>query len=284
MIKNNKVGSVIAGVVFLVNVGAVHAGVPLNNVEGVGGIAFNPLAYTAGTPFDAQEKGAEGFSLKDVVNKPQFGIWRIRLNDVKADWTTAGVATTFFDRLEVSYGNETIAQSGANNIHKNNVGLKGLLLKENAADTKWVPALAVGAIYKDTTYAVTGNVDDQGYDYYVVATKLVPDLPRPVLLSGGVRSTDARSTGVYGFGTKRDLIGFGNVDVILPGDLAVGFEYQQGAQVTGWKNDDYYDVHAAWLANKNLTLVAAYVDTGKATGNSKVGLGDGFVLSAHYAF
>ncbi len=282
----SKVQAVISGLVLFVNVAAAYAGVPLNNVEGVGGIAFNPLAYTAGTPFDVSEKTADAnTTIKDLVNKPQLGGWRIRLNDVKADWTTQSVATTFFDRLEVSYGNETIAQSGANNIHKNNIGLKGLLVKENAGDTKWVPAVSVGAIYKDTSYAVSGGVNDTGYDYYAVATKLVTQLPRPVLLSVGVRSTDARSTGVYGFGTKRDLIGFGNVDVILPGNVAVGFEYQQGAQVTGWKNADYYDVHAAWLANKNLTLVAAYVDTGSATSASRVvGLGDGFALSAQYAF
>jgi hypothetical protein len=265
---------VATGLIVLFQAGTVHAGVPLNNVEGVGGIAFNPLAYTAGTPFDE----------KTFVNKPQFGVWRIRLNDVKADWTTASVATTFFDRLELSYGNETIAQSGATNIHKNNIGLKGLLVKENAGDSKWVPAVSVGTIYKETSYAVSGDVKDTGYDYYAVATKLVTQLPRPVLLSGGVLSTDARSTGVYGFGTKRDLIGFSNIDVILPGNVAVGFEYKQGAQVTGWKNADYYDVHAAWLANKNLTLVAAYVDTGDSNDPSKVGLGDGFVLSAHYAF
>jgi hypothetical protein len=157
-------------------------------------------------------------------------------------------------------------------------------VKENAGDTNWVPAVSVGAIYKETSYAVSGDVKDHGYDYYAVATKLVTQLPRPVLFSAGVRSTDARSTGVYGFGTKRDLIGFGNVDVILPGNVALGFEYQQGAQVAGWKNKDYYDVHAAWLANKNLTLVAAYVNTGDSNSSSKVGLGDGFVLSAHYAF
>ena len=108
-----KIQAVVLGFIVLFQTGASHAGVPLNNVEGVGGIAFNPLAYTAGTPFED----------KTLVNKPQFGVWRIRLNDVKADWTTASIATTFFDRLEVSYGNETIAQSGATNIHKNNIGV-----------------------------------------------------------------------------------------------------------------------------------------------------------------
>jgi hypothetical protein len=273
---------VIITVVSMASLG--QAGVPLNNVEGVGGIAFNPIAYTAGTAFDETEKSTGSNPIKEYIHKPQFGLWRIRLNDVKVDWTTQSVATTILDRVELSYGNEIIAQSGANNIHKNNVGLKGLIVKENAADTKWVPAIAVGSIYKDTTFDVSGDVKDHGFDYYAVATKLVTQLPRPVLLSAGIRSTDARSTGVFGFGTKRDLIGFGNVDVILPGNVAVGFEYEQGAQVSGWKNADYYDAHLAWLANKNLTLVGAYVNTGSTTSTSKVGLGDGFVLSAHYAF
>ncbi|MEI8011368.1 MAG: DUF3034 family protein, partial [Candidatus Omnitrophota bacterium] len=192
------------------------------------------------------------------------------------------VATTFFDRLEVSYGNEIIAQSGANNIHKNNIGLKGLLVKENAGDTKWVPAVAVGAIYKDTSYKVSGDTKDHGYDCYAVVTKLIPQLPRPVLLSGGIRSTEGYYTGVFGYGTKRDLVGFGNADIILPGNLALGYEYEQGAKVaSSFTNADYQDIHLAWLANKNLTLVGAYVDTGDQT---KTGLGQGFVLSAHYAF
>ncbi len=266
------------------------AGLPLNNVEGVGGVAFNPLAYTAGTPFDAGEKATgSGAVFKDAVNKPQFGLWRIRLNDVKADWNTQSVATTFFDRLEVSYGNEIIAQTGApKTINKQNIGLKALLVKENAGDNKLIPAVAVGTIYKQTTYDTPADVKKQGYDYYVVATKFLTGLPKPVLLSGGIRSTDARSTGVYGFGTKRDTALFGNIDVLPLKDVAIGFEYEQGAQVAGWKNADYYDAHVAWLANKQLTLVAAYVNTGDNKDNAvvghKIGLGDGFVLSANYAF
>jgi len=40
---------------------------PLNNVEGVGGIAFNPLAYTAGTPFDDTEKATGVGALKGLL-------------------------------------------------------------------------------------------------------------------------------------------------------------------------------------------------------------------------
>ena len=287
MKNKSTIKSVIAGVFLLVGVSAAHAGVPLNNVEGVGGIAFNPLAYTAGTPFDQTEKASSG-TIKGIVNKPQFGIWRIRLNQAKADWTTESVATTFFDRLEASYGSETVSVVGFDSIHKQNLGLKGLLVKENSWDTKWIPAVAVGVIDKETSYKGAADKSDQ--DYYAVATKLITQLPLPVLVSGGVRSTKGIATGVLGFGTKRDTVGFGNVDVILPWNVAVGVEYEQGAKVgstASTKNADYYDIHAAWLAYKNLTLVAAYVNTGKDSlhnTTSKFGLGDGFVLSANYAF
>ena len=43
--------------------GAAYGGVPLNNLQGAGGIAFNPLAYTAGQPWE----GGESNDLNKVV-------------------------------------------------------------------------------------------------------------------------------------------------------------------------------------------------------------------------
>jgi len=48
--------------------------------------------------------------------------------------------------------------------------------------------------------------------------------------------------------------------------------------------DGYWDYHAAWFVNDQLTLVGAYVDTGDQNSSSKLGLGEGLVLSAQYAF
>ena len=39
-------------------IGTAYGGVPLNNLQGTGGIAFNPLAYTAGRPWDGGETNA----------------------------------------------------------------------------------------------------------------------------------------------------------------------------------------------------------------------------------
>ena len=45
--KNLVVSSLVILASVFVNT-VVKAGVPLNNLEGVGGVAFNPLAYLAG--------------------------------------------------------------------------------------------------------------------------------------------------------------------------------------------------------------------------------------------
>lgn len=268
---------IVVSLVVLVSVFAnlALAGVPLNNLEGVGGIAFNPLAYPAGTGLDPNES-----SFADILSKPQFGTWYVHLGETNIDWTTFGIAETFFKRLELSYGHETIAIKAADNIYKSNFGAKLLVIEESDV----IPAVSIGAILKHTTFDVPAGVDNSGVDYYAVATKLIKGLPAPVLLSGGLISTEGRTTGVLGFDEDRDATFFGNIDVIPLKDVAVGFEYKQGAEFDDFKNADYWNVHTAWFVNKNLTLVAAYVNAGDEDSASEVGLGDGVVFSIQYAF
>jgi hypothetical protein len=249
-------------------------GVPFNNLQGVGGAAFNPLAYPAGQNKDPKSE--------NVIGKPQFGGWYVSLGDVDVDWTAIGTAVSLFDRLELSYGHEIVAPTGKN-IKKSDIGAKLLLIPENAGGNAFVPALSVGTIYKSTDHVAAGT-DDAGYDFYVVVTKLITQLPKPVLLSGGVLSSKEQVTGVFGYNDDRDTTVFGNVDVIPLSFLAVGAEYKQGSSYSGFKNADYWDAHLAWFANANLTLIGAYVNAGDEKSTSKVGLGDGFVLSAQYAF
>jgi len=257
-----------------------EAGVPFNNLEGVGGVALNPLAYLADSSGDNSHFR---IGKVDVSGKPRFGGWYVNLGDVNVDWITLGIADTFFKRLEVSYGHEIIALSENPTRHKNNIGAKLLLIAENFKDYKFIPAFSAGSIWKHTSNVGAG-VDASAADYYLVATKLVTQLPRPVLLSAGVLSTKGRVTGVLGFDEKRRQVFFGNMDLLLTDNIVVGFEYKQGANYPDFKNADYWDAHVAWLANKNLSLILAYVNAGSHKSNSKVGLGDGVVLSAQYSF
>ena len=270
----------------------LFAGVPLNNLQGTGGIAFNPLAFTAGREWDY---GATS-NLNDIVSTPQFGSWYVRLNDADIDWVAGSAAITLFQRLELSYGYGYINahKYGDKSIETHNIGAKFRFLDENAFDAAWVPALAVGGVWKYTDSKTVDalGLDDNGYDAYVVASKLITQTPLPVLLSAGLLYTDEVVNGVVGHQNNHyDTVFFGNIDILPAENIAIGLEYKQGARVgDGIRNHDYYDGHVAWFATDKLTLVAAYVDTGDKDkfyrrGSAKnLGVGSGFVLSVQYQF
>ena len=288
-ITNNTIKS-LALVLGLAASGVVRAGVPLNNLQGTGGIAFNPLAYTAGLPWEGEGTNAPN----GIISRPQVGSWFTHLGDSGVSWTAASAAITLLDRVEVSggYGLIDAYKYGDSSINTYNAGAKLRILDENAFDTAWVPALAVGGVYKYTdsrTVKLLG-LDNDGFDAYVVASKLITQTPVPVLLSGGVLLSDEVVNGVVGH-NDYDVVGFGNVDIIPIENLAIGFEYQQGVNAgDGIRNHDYYDLHVAWFATKQLTFVGAYVATGDKDrfyrhGSAKnLGVGDGLVLSAQYQF
>lgn len=293
--KKFIVSGVLAGLLSFQFEGAAFAGVPLNNLEGVGGIAFNPLAYLANSgskwikekpeaeKTEKEKKAFDGFGLLSKVSKPQAGAWYVRLPRSHVDWTALGAAFSLYDRVEVSYGWEAVAPHGGKTIYKNNVGTKVLLVPENAGDRKFIPALSIGGILKNTDY-VPSDTKHVGFDTYLVASKLIKELPLPVLVSGGLLATNSRTTGVFGYDHNYRFTWFGNADVILFKQLAVGYEYKQGAKYHGWHDADYQDIHAAWMINDKLTLVGAWVYAGDQKSTKEVGLGDGFTVSLHYAF
>ena len=286
---NKNIKNILAASVL--SASAAYAGVPLNNLQGVGGIAFNPLAYTAGQPWD----GGETNVFNGIVSKPQVGGWYVNLSDSDINWFAIGTALTFADRLEVSYGyGFTDAKKyGDKSIDSNNLGAKLRILDENAFETQWVPAIAVGAVYKHTNTDLAGafGLDKDGFDYYAVASKLVKETPIPVLLSLGILYSDEVVNGVIGHG-HYDVSYFANIDVLPSENIAVGFEYKSGvdAETSGIRNHDYYDGHVAWFVTPQLTLVGAYAYTGDKDrfyrdGNPKnLGFGSGLVLSVQYQF
>ena len=269
---------------------AAHGGVPLNNLQGTGGIAFNPLAYTAGLPWEGEATS----NLNAVVSKPQVGGWFVNLGDAGINWWAASASLTVAERLELSYGYGFVDahRYGDNSISTHNLGAKLRILDENAFDTAWVPAIAVGGVWKhtnsDTVKAL--GLRDNGVDGYVVASKLVTQTPVPVLLSAGLLISDEVVNGVVGH-NEYGVAGFGNIDILPAENIAIGLEYKQGVNVgDDIRNHDYYDAHVAWFVTKNLTLVAAFAETGDKdrfyrNGNTKkLGVGSGAVFSVQYQF
>lgn len=285
MKTNSLIAAALIGTTF-----TTFAGVPLNNLQGTGGIAFNPLAYTAGR---AWEEGGTN-TLDKIVSKPQVGSWYANLTDADIHWFALGTAVTVLERVELSggYGGINAHKYGDRSINTYNVGAKFRFLDENAFDTAWVPALAVGGVYKYTDSKTVDalGLDHDGFDGYIVASKLVTQTPIPVLLSVGGLLSDEVVNGVVGHNDYGAAV-FGNIDIIPVKEVAIGFEYKQGVDVgDGITNHDYYDAHVAWFVTDALTLVGAYAYTGDKDkfyrkGSTKdLGVGGGFVLSAQYQF
>ena len=260
-------------------VGAVHGGVPLNSLDGTGGIAFNPLAFTSGLDIEGN----------DWISKPQIGAWYVQLSESNIKWSSYSLSLSVAKRVELSYAFNLVNAKdyGDNNIEANTVGLKIRLLDENAFDSKWVPAVAIGVKYRHTDSNTTDlfGLDDAGFNYYIVASKLITQLPLPVLVSAGVQRSDEVVYGVVGHNHYGTGV-FANIDVLPSENVAIGVEYRQGVKVgDGIENADYWNGHVAWFVTKQLTLVGAYVNTGnKDKGFGDLGVGDGFVLSAQFQF
>jgi len=299
--NDNKLFRSIISLSAAVAVGALaYGGVPLNNLQGTGGIAFNPLAYTAGLPWD--DGGGDATNavektdsvLNGIVSRPQIGAWYVNLSDAGINWWAASAALTFADRVEVSagYGFVNAHKYGDKSINTYNLGAKVRFLDENAFDTSWLPALAVGGVYKytDSRTVEALGLDDDGFDAYVVASKLITQTPVPVLLSAGLLLSDEVVNGVVGH-NDYDVVAFGNIDILPAENIAIGLEYKQGVDAgDGIRNHDYWDGHVAWFVTKNLTLVAAFAETGDKDkfyrkGSAKnLGVGAGAVFSIQYQF
>src|SRR5665648_209786 len=129
--KKEVTGLLIGGVFALGAASSVLAGPPLTNIEGVGGVAFNPLAYVA-NPVGKDETGLFGST---AVSKPNVGAWYISLPDSDISWGAAGVNISFFNRLELGYGYEKVdVDALPDKIDKNNFSAKVNLLPEGSFD------------------------------------------------------------------------------------------------------------------------------------------------------
>jgi hypothetical protein len=170
------------------------------NWEGQTGALITPFAYTAGSPtgkFGKPEVAFHYLNSGNVIgNDYQFSI-------------TEGFAKRFeagFTQAFSSSGSSPLSplfSNGFSELHG-----KFTLLPENAFKSKWIPAIAAGAIGRignqRVSYYTTGanlrpgSSQDNG-DFYIVATKTVTQFkPLPFVLSLGDKVTNASVLGVAG--------------------------------------------------------------------------------------
>ena len=93
-------------VLTLLNTVAARADAPFNDLEGVGGVAYNPLAYLGGeAPSQDEKKPWDSSSIGGVtkfIGKPRFGTWYVNLSDVGVNWFAAWAETRICVSMPIS--------------------------------------------------------------------------------------------------------------------------------------------------------------------------------------
>ena len=219
-----------------------------------------------------------------------------------------GVLLAFDDRAELSLARQDFATGATGRA----LGLPGLHLKLNVFGAKvrvlgdavldsdnWLPQIALGVERKQaeagalepTLHALGARTD--GFDFYVSATKLL--LAQGVLVNGTLRATKANQNGLLGFGgTAHDAYRIEpefSVAWLADRRLAFGAEYRRkpdnlnpSVLGAGLKEDDWFDLFAAWAPTKHFSLTAAYVQLGHIVPAVATKRQDGGYLSAQIAF
>jgi hypothetical protein len=192
---------------------------------------------------------------------------------------TMGVAVGLFDRLELSYAWQefnTRAVGAALGLghgftfHQNIFGAKLKLVGDVVYDQdSWLPQISIGLQHKQNdrgaVIALVGGKDHVGTDFYLAATKLF--LAQSVLANVTLRETKANQFGILGFGGGKHDDYSTQVETSLAylfsKDFAIGTEFRtKPSNLSIAKEQNSWDVFAAYFFNKNLSLTAAYVDLG----------------------
>jgi len=120
-------------------------------------------------------------------------------------------------------------------------------------------------------------------------------LAQGVLVNGTLRATKANQNGLLGFGgTAHDAYRIEpefSVAWLADRRLAFGAEYRRKPDNlnpsllgAGLKEDDWFDLFAAWAPTKHVSLTAAYVQLGHIVPAVATKRQDGGYLSAQIAF
>ena len=236
----------------------------VTNIEGAAGGGLASWAFIAGNETDA---GIGASVHVTQVQLDDFGL------------TTFGAAVGAFDRVEISYARQrfdTRAAGAALGLGRGYAfsqdiyGAKLRLMGDAVYDQdRILPQIAIGVQHKRANRGALihalGGRSAHGTDFYVAATKVLLD--KSLVIDGTWRLTKANQVGLLGFGGDRHS-GYraqfeGSAGMLVSRRLLVGAEYRTRPNNLGFaKEDDGFDLFAAYAVTRNVAVTAAYVDLG----------------------
>ena len=206
------------------------------------------------------------------------------------DLLSAGAAVGLFNRLELSYAHQRFDTGRTGSA----LGLgSGFTFGQDiisakvrvAGDAMWdqdtvLPQISVGVQHKianrGAVISAVGGRRSKDTDFYVAATKVL--LSRGLVIDATLRFTRANQFGLLGYGgdrqAKRTPQFEGSAGVLLTRRLLLGAEYRTKPDTLGFaRENDAYDLFAAWALQRHVTVTAAFVDLGNvATRQGQRGL------------
>jgi hypothetical protein len=217
-----------------------------------------------------------GYEAKDGVGANVHATY-VDLNDFTLQ--DYGASIGFFDRVELSYAHEAFdtGATGAKlglgrgfTFDQDIVGAKVRLFGDAVFDQdSWLPQVAVGAQYKsndqDAVLHAVGAKSSSGIDYYLAATKVLLD--QSLVIDATLRATRANQTGLLGFGGDKNS-GYsaefeGSLAYLVTRHLAVGGELRTKPDNLSFaREDNWWDLFAAYAVSKSLSVTLAYADLG----------------------
>ena len=210
---------------------------PFHTIEGAGGGAITPMAYLVNPAPNGR-----------FLGEPSVAFSYVNLGRKNLDALT--VTENFFGRIDVGYAADrlglgtlpadirtaTQADIGTTDVWLHHVNVRFLAVKENEN----LPAITFGIDCKFNENIQ--SIDDRlggaltgigyrhanGQDYTLTLTKTIPEaLGKPVVVTGGVRASQAANLGFLGFGDTYHATFEGSVAVLPAEWLLFAYEFRQ---------------------------------------------------------
>ncbi|MDR6833676.1 MULTISPECIES: DUF3034 family protein [unclassified Sphingopyxis] len=256
-----------------------------NGVATIEGTSGGGLATWSTIAGRATDRGVGLSGHVTLIELPDYG------------WQSHGMAIGIANRVELSYARQNFDTRDVGTalglgrgyvLNQDIFGAKVRLVGDTVYGDALLPQISVGVEHKRNLDApvarAVGAAHGSGTDITLSATKLF--LTHSVLVNATARLTKANQAGLLGFGTPADdshrLQFEGSVAYQLSRRAVIGAEFRSKPDnLAIAREDDWWDLFAAYALTDHLTVTAAYVDLGSiATFDKQRG---GF-LSAQIAF
>jgi len=260
---------------------------PFHTVEGNSGAFITPMAYLTNPPAEGKIFGLPSFSFSGAfIGEKDFQSYVVTEN-------LFGFAEISFAAERIGLGDwpDEVFQATGGGLHVEdyavmyNLNTRINVVKEGGYDCPWMPAITVGAHFKwndqlntidDQLGGLCGNLGadhDFGTEFTAIASKTITEvLPRPLIVSGGIRNGDGIHTGLLGFAGERRTTFEGSLIYFLTDQLLIATEYRQKSDLIdqcsagGYDlvraENDWWDICFGYIVNDHITLAAGYANFG----------------------